>query len=118
MRFRHLRRALHGARRHGEKPEIRFHDPDLYKALAPLGGEILRASARYLRRGGRLLYSTCTLTRAENEDNFHAFLAENPAFAPLDFTVGSVASRGGFVTLLPNGRRDGFFIGMLQRTGD
>ena len=76
------------------------------------------AGADHLRRGGRLLYSTCTLTRAENEDNFRAFLAENPAFAPLDFTVGSVASRGGFVTLLPNGRRDGFFIGMLQRTGD
>ena len=81
-------------------------------------GEILRASARYLRRGGRLLYSTCTLTRAENEDNYLGFLAENPAFAPLDFTVGTVASRGGYVTLLPDGRRDGFFIGMLQKTGD
>ncbi len=101
-----------------KKPEIRFHDPDLYKTLAPLGGEILRASARYLRRGGRLLYSTCTLTQAENEDNYLRFLAENPAFAPLDFTVGSVTSRGGYVTLLPNGRRDGFFIGMLQKTGD
>lgn len=101
-----------------KKPEIRFHDPDLYKTLAPLGGEILRASARYLRRGGRLLYSTCTLTRAENEDNYLGFLAENPAFAPLDFTVGAVASRGGYVTLLPDGRRDGFFIGMLQKTGD
>ena len=101
-----------------KKPEIRFHDPGLYKTLAPLGGEILRASARYLRRGGRLLYSTCTLTRAENEDNYLGFLAENPAFAPLDFTVGAVASRGGYVTLLPDGRRDGFFIGMLQKTGD
>ena len=101
-----------------KKPEIRFHDPALYRTLAPLGGEILRASARYLRRGGRLLFSTCTLTRAENEDNFRAFLAENPAFAPLDFTVGSVTSRGGAVTLLPDGRRDGFFIGLMQRTGD
>ena len=101
-----------------KKPEIRFHDPALYKTLAPLGGEILRQSARYLRPGGRLLYSTCTLTKAENEDNFLAFLGENPAFRPLDFTVGGVASRGGCVTLLPNGRRDGFFIGLMQRKED
>ena len=98
-----------------KKPEIRFHDPELYKELAPLGGEILRASAKYLKNGGRLLYSTCTLTQAENEDNFYGFLAENPSFAPLDFAVGEVKSENGCVTLLPDGNRDGFFIGLMQK---
>ena len=97
-----------------KKPEIRFHDPELYKELAPLGGEILRASAKYLKNGGKLLYSTCTLTKAENEDNFYGFLAENPSFAPLDFAVGEVKSESGCVTLLPDGKRDGFFIGLMQ----
>ena len=98
-----------------KKPEIRFHAPELYKELAPLGGEILRASAKYLKTGGRLLYSTCTLTKAENEDNFYGFLAENPSFAPLDFAVGAVKSENGCVTLLPDGKRDGFFIGLTQK---
>lgn len=101
-----------------KKPEIRFHDPALYRTLAPLGGEILRASARYLKRGGRLLYSTCTLTRAENEANFFGFLDETPSFSPLDFKVGSIESKNGCITLLPNRRRDGFFIGLMQKNGD
>lgn len=101
-----------------KKPEIRFHNPTLYRTLAPLGSEILHASARYLKHGGRLLYSTCTLTRAENEENFFGFLGETPAFSPLDFKVGSLESKNGCITLLPDGQRDGFFIGLMQKNGD
>lgn len=98
-----------------KKPEIRYHDAALYKELAPLGYDILSASAKYLKSGGRMLYSTCTLTKAENEDNFYRFLDENKDFHFIDFSLGDVKSERGSVTLLPNGFHDGFFIGLLEK---
>ena len=98
-----------------KKPEIRYHDASLYRELAPLGYDILCASAKYLKKGGRLLYSTCTLTKAENEDNFYRYLDENKDFEYVDFSLGEVKSTRGCATLLPNGEHDGFFIGLLKR---
>ena len=98
-----------------KKPEIRFHNADAWRTLAPLGYSILSASAEYLKSGGRLLYSTCTLTKAENEENFYRFLDAHPDFHATDFSLGDVQSTRGCVTLLPNGKRDGFFIGLLTK---
>ncbi len=98
-----------------KKPEIRYHSEELYKELAPLGYEILCASAKYLKRGGKMLFSTCTLTRAENEDNFRRFLSEHCDFEYVDFSLGDIQSEGGCATLLPNGERDGFFMGLVKR---
>lgn len=101
-----------------KKPEIRYHDANSYAELAPLGYDILTASAKYLKKGGRMLYSTCTLTREENEDNFYRFLDSNPDFEYTDFSLGDIKSERGCATLLPNGERDGFFIGILERKGN
>ncbi|MBE6679214.1 MAG: 16S rRNA (cytosine(967)-C(5))-methyltransferase RsmB [Ruminococcaceae bacterium] len=98
-----------------KKPEIRYHDASLYKELAPLGFDILSASAKYLKSGGRMLYSTCTLTKEENEDNFYRFLSENKGFKFVDFSLGEVESTRGCATLLPNGFHDGFFIGLIEK---
>lgn len=98
-----------------KKPDIRHRCALLPEELAPLGYEILCAAAKNLRPGGRLLYSTCTLTKLENEQNYYKFLDSHADFSPLDFTVGGVRSRGGCVTLLPNGTRDGFFFGLIVR---
>lgn len=98
-----------------KKPDIRHRCASLPEKLAPLGYSILCAAAEYLRPGGRLLYSTCTLTKLENEDNYHKFLQSRAGFAPLDFEAGGVRSRGGCATLLPNGTRDGFFFGLIVR---
>lgn len=98
-----------------KKPEIRYHGADLYKELSTLGYDILSASAKYLKSGGRMLYSTCTLTKAENEDNFYRFLDENKDFHFVDFSLGEVKSTRGCVTLLPNGLHDGFFIGLIEK---
>lgn len=98
-----------------KKPEIRYHDADAWQTLAPLGYEILCASAEYVKSGGRLLYSTCTLTKAENEENFYRFLDTHRDFQYADFSLGDVQSTRGCVTLLPNGERDGFFIGLLTK---
>ncbi len=98
-----------------KKPEIRYHDPEQYKELSALGYEILSASADYLKAGGRMLYSTCTLTKEENEDNFYRFLDEHKDFEYVDFSLGDAVSERGCVTLLPNGKHDGFFIGLLRK---
>ncbi|MBR5538500.1 MAG: 16S rRNA (cytosine(967)-C(5))-methyltransferase RsmB [Clostridia bacterium] len=98
-----------------KKPEIRYHSADSYKELSQIGYDILTASSKYLRRGGRMLYSTCTLTKAENEDNFYRFLEENPEFEYIDFSLGDITSEKGCTTLIPNGERDGFFIGLIRR---
>ena len=101
----------------GKKPDLRYRE--VSEELAPLGYRILCTSARYLKRGGVLLYSTCTLTREENEDNVRRFLAEHSDFEPMDFAVGdsdTVESTDGMLTLLPTRHgTDGFFMAKMRK---
>lgn len=54
----------------GKKPDIRFRaSREGIRELQKLQREILQTVSRYVKPGGRLLYSTCTLTQEENEDN-------------------------------------------------
>ena len=77
---------------------------------------ILDASSAYLREGGVLVYSTCTLRRAENDEVCRRFLAAHPEFSPLDFTFTgrdgtALPSENGMLTLLPaKTHTDGFFL--------
>ena len=99
-----------------KKPDLRYGSLDAMTALPPLQLEILRASAGYLKPGGTLVYSTCTLNKAENEDVVSAFLAENTDFTPEDFTAGSISSEGGMLTTYPHiHNTDGFFICKLRK---
>ena len=67
----------------GRKPEVRFKDPGLVDNLSPLQYDILNNGERYLKPGGRLVYSTCSLDRTENEDVTARFLAEHPGMTLL-----------------------------------
>lgn len=106
-----------------KKPEIRHKDLTESARLPAIQAAILEASAGYLKPGGVLVYSTCTILPAENEDVVRAFLAAHPEFEPFDFTfpakdgtVSDIVSEGGMVTLLPDeNRTDGFFIARLRR---
>lgn len=61
----------------GRKPEIRYRiTREQVDALAALQRSILQVAARYVKPGGRLIYSTCTMTRQENEENYRRLLAE------------------------------------------
>lgn len=63
------------------KPEIRWHlQPENIDALVETQRRILKANAPYLRKGGIMVYSTCTLNRKENEQQTAAFLAEHEEY--------------------------------------
>ncbi len=68
--------ALGVIRRH---PDIRLRrSPKDIDKMPPIQGRLLRASWGLLARGGRLVYSTCTVTRSENRDVIAAFLKDTP----------------------------------------
>ena len=106
-----------------KKPEIRHKDLTESPRLPTIQAAILEASAEYLKPGGVLVYSTCTILPTENQDVVTAFLDAHPEFEPLDFTfpakdvsVTDIVSEKGMVTLLPDrNRTDGFFIARLRK---
>lgn len=100
----------------GKKPDIRHRDNQSLQNLPELQYEILSKSSVYLKEGGVILYSTCTLNPEENERVVERFLSENKNFSTEDFTVGALESRDGMLTLLPHiHNTDGFFIAKLRK---
>ena len=103
-----------------KKPDIRYKDPAPLAGLPAVQLAILSNAARYVRPGGALLYSTCTLLQRENEEVVRAFLRDNAAYKAENFTLpGPVgASDCGMVTLWPHIHgTDGFFICKMKREG-
>ena len=101
-----------------KKPDIREKDPDTMRELPKLQLEILQNQARYVRPGGVLLYSTCTLVRRENEGVVEKFLKANPEFylEPLKLPAEFEENTTGMLTLVPGEHdTDGFFIARLRR---
>ena len=78
---------------------------------------ILRQAARMLRAGGRLAYSTCTFSPEENEGVVEAFLAAEPGFAPLPFSLGGgLDAPAGQLRLYPHRvRGEGHFVALFVR---
>jgi len=102
-----------------KKPDIREKDPDTMRELPQLQLAILRNQARYVRPGGVLIYSTCTLVRRENEGVVEKFLKENAGFhlEPLPLPDEFEENTTGMLTLVPGEHdTDGFFIARLRRT--
>ncbi len=103
------------------KPEIKWNKKE-ESNLEQIQYSILENAARYVKPGGEVVYSTCTLRRQENEDIIRRFLAEHRAFAPVDFqaklpqALQKDTVREGHVTFYPNTDGiDGFFIAKLKR---
>ena len=84
--------------------------------LPEIQAQILRESAKHLKRGGTLVYSTCTLNPKENKEVVEAFLAENKDFALVPFKIGALEASEGMKELFPHiHKTDGFFIAKLTR---
>ena len=103
------------------KPEIRYKNPEELAALPEIQYKILEISAKYLKADGRLIYSTCTLNRNENDRVVERFLREHPEFEPDPLPERIQRLTGGEgckVTLFPEALgSDGFFFALLRRTG-
>ena len=103
----------------GKKPDIKYKDVSETEKLPEVQSRVLRGASRYVRPGGILVYSTCTLSPDENGAVVRGFLEENADFEPCPFKAGAVESDGdGMLTLYPfvHGT-DGFFISKMKRRG-
>lgn len=101
-----------------KKPDIRYRSLSQAALLPALQRRILENQARYVRAGGVLLYSTCTLVREENEGVVEGFLKDHPDFAlePLPLPPSLPANDTGMLTLVTGKYdTDGFFIARLRR---
>lgn len=99
-----------------KKPELRYKDPAESERLPDIQLAILESCSKYLKAGGALVYSTCTVLAEENENNVNRFLDRNPEFSLSPFSVGELSVESGMITLLPHRHKtDGFFIARLVR---
>ena len=101
-----------------KKPDIRYKDPKPLSGLPVIQKAILDNACTYVKPGGVLLYSTCTLLERENEDIVRKFVEEHDQFVlekvELPGPVGVVEE--GYVTFWPHLHgTDGFFIAKLRR---
>ena len=101
-----------------KKPDIRYKNLKEMEKLPALQQQILFNQARYVRPGGVLLYSTCTLVREENEGMVEYFLQQHPEFYLEQLTLPDIfpVNETGMIALVPGEYdTDGFFIARLRR---
>ncbi|MFC2476051.1 MAG: 16S rRNA (cytosine(967)-C(5))-methyltransferase RsmB [Catonella sp.] len=114
----------------GRKRDIKYNiTENKIKELAKLQRDILENAKKYVKKGGYLIFSTCTMSKLENEENFK-FISEFSGFSPVDFSDKIKDSlvkykacsrllaeaKKGYIRLLPGELgTDGFFISEFMR---
>ncbi|HYE80587.1 MAG TPA: 16S rRNA (cytosine(967)-C(5))-methyltransferase RsmB [Clostridia bacterium] len=105
------------------KPDLRWKkEPDNFRELAKLQGEMLDAASRYVKPEGTLIYSTCTINKTENIAVVRDFLSRNSQFR-LESLIGRIpenleceSASEGYLELFPNTHgTDGFFIARIEK---
>lgn len=105
----------------GRRPELRWRvGPEDIARMAELQSELLDSAAEMVRPGGLLVYSTCTISAAENEEQAASFLESHTDFEleklPAVFARFSVDMEKGYIQLIPpRDKMDGFFIARMRR---
>jgi len=100
-----------------KKPEIRYKTKDDVAGLPEIGSAILDNVSSYVKPGGVLLFTTCTVLPEENEEVAGCFLSAHPEFSAESFRIGEETASGGMKTLYPHrDGTDGFFICKMRRT--
>lgn len=103
-----------------KKPEIKWNKTrQQLKDLVPIQREIMENAWQYLKPGGTLVYSTCTLNKEENEENLQWFLSKHKDAAVEKVYIGNnsnfIYNADGSLTILPNDSMDGFFMGKIKK---
>lgn len=87
------------------KPDIKYNAAADFTELEAIQRKILRNAVKYLKKDGRILYSTCTLRKAENENMIKDFLAENKDYSLITEQ-----------TLMPHiNNTDGFYYALIEK---
>lgn len=103
-----------------KKPEIKWNKKrnDL-KEIITIQREIMENSWQYLKNGGVMIYSTCTLNKEENEENIEWFINKHKDCEIKKIFIGKqdnlVYNRDGSLTIMPNENMDGFFVAKLEK---
>ena len=102
----------------GKKPEIKYKKLDDIKELLPIQRTILDTTSQYVKKGGRLVYSTCSVNPNENRKICDAFLKEHTDFVSVKALpcVERTVDEGDYLTLMMHTNNcDGFFIAVFER---
>ncbi len=103
-----------------KKPDIRYKDPAPLKELPAVQKKILDNVANYVKTGGVLVYSTCTILPRENQDVVTYFLEHHTDYQLESFSlphIGEVSQ--GYLTLYPHRHQtDGFFMAKFRRIAE
>ena len=95
-------------RNNQKKAETRYKNLDDIKELPQIQYDILNTSSKYLKNSGRIIYSTCTLNKKENEKVVEKFLNDNTNFKLInEITVFPSENSG-----------DGFFYAIMEKIND
>ena len=104
-----------------KKPEIKWNN-DKIEDIIKISREILTNASKYVKIGGELVFSTCTLNKDENEEQLKSFLETNKNFETVDITeflpdsLRHDSAKQGYVTFYPHiDKIDGFFIAKVKR---
>lgn len=105
------------------RADSRFRkEVDDISALVEIQRKLLESAFKALKPGGRMVYSTCTLSKAENIDNIHWFLKQHPEMSFKPFTLQGLSEEDaasvqtGYLEVMPfRYDSDGFFIALLRK---
>ena len=89
------------------KPDIKWQrKPEDVEAITKIQKEILNNCSKYLKNGGTIVYSTCSIFKKENEDVIYEFLQNNK-----DFKI----DENSIINILPDEEKDGFFMCKINK---
>lgn len=101
----------------GRKPEIKYKGEEELKTLPEVQLSILKNGAKYVKNGGIIVYSTCTLSKDENERVCADFLNSDDAFEAI-IPLPELCEEK-YLTLMPHKiGSDGFFIAAFRKKGE
>ena len=99
----------------GSKPEIKYKNISDFAGLPDIQYKIVCNALNYLEEGGTLVYSTCTVRKAENEEVCERLLREHPELEAVELPEMLGENFGTMATLMPPKFGSGFFIAKFRK---